>query len=168
MLRGLTHALSLTAIVLAGALSSDVANASTINYVFDVTPIFGSSGGTGSLTVDGTSGHDVTALDITIGGVSFDFTGSDLHNASAVIKSGDVVNIKAADITPHGAIVLDFLGGIFLDFAHPRDDTAFALTSIVDPVPLPTTLPMLLIGLAAVSIFTVRARNRDYTPSSAV
>jgi hypothetical protein len=170
MLRGM-HALSVSAMMLAGALWSNAASASTItSFTFEVTPIFGSATGTGSITVDTSLAHDVTALDLTIDGISFDFTGSDLHHASAVVKNGDLLSIKAIDITKHGAIALDFLGGVFFDFAHPRDDTIFALTDVVDPpaAPLPTTWPMMLIGLVAVGIFVLRRGHSTYAPASAI
>jgi hypothetical protein len=163
MPRGPMHALSLTATVLAGAIWSNVAAASTITtFDFDVTPIFGSATGTGSITVDTSLVHDVTALDLDIDGLDFKFKGGDLHDASAVVKNGDLISIEAVDITKHGAIALDFLGGIFFDFAHPGKDTIFALTDVVDPptaAPLPDTLPMMLFGLMGVGIIVLRKRS---------
>jgi hypothetical protein len=155
MPRGLTHALSVMAMVLAGAIWSNAARANTV-FDFDLTPIFGDAGGTGSITVDGTHGHDVTDLSITIDSTTYVFNPND---ASATIKNGDLVKLEAADLTKHVAITLDFLGGIFLDFAHPREDTIFALTSIVDPpapTPLPASWPMMLMALIGVGIFTLR------------
>jgi hypothetical protein len=161
----LKHALCVATMVLAGAAwSTNAAKASTLNFTFDVSRIFGPEIGTGSITVDGTHGHDVTALDITVDGINFDFTGSDLHNASATIKNGELVNLKAADITAHGSIALDFLGGIFLDFGHPSKDAVFALTSIEDPptpAPLPAAWSMMLIGLLGLGVFAFRGVNKN-------
>ena len=164
MSRAVIRAATLMMIALAGAIWSDAANASTINYTFDVTRLFGSDIGSGTLTVDGTHGFDVTALDITVDGVTFDFSGAALQDASAFIKNGNLVSLDAFDITKQGSIALFGYGGIFTDFGSHSEDRGnpvlFALTDVVDPVPLPATWPMLLTGLIAIGIVAFRSKKR--------
>jgi hypothetical protein len=174
MSRAVIRAATLMTIALAGAMWSGAANASTINYTFDVTRLFGSDIGTGTLTVDGTHGFDVTALDITVDGVTFDFSGAALQDASAFIKNGNLVSLDAFDITKQGSVALFGSVGLFSAFGSPGDDrnnpVFFTLTDVADPpapAPLPGTWPMLLTGLIAIGFFAFRSKKKALAPAFA-
>jgi hypothetical protein len=175
MSRAVIRAATLMTIALAGAMWSGAANASTINYTFDVTRLFGSDIGTGTLTVDGTHGFDVTALDITVDGVTFDFSGAALQDASAFIKNGNLVSLDAFDITKQGSIGLFGSVGLFSAFGSPGDDrnnpVFFTLTDVADPppapAPLPSTWPTLLTGLIAIGFFAFRPKKKALAPAFA-
>lgn len=156
------------------AISPVSADASTITYDLTLSPLFpGGVGGSGTLIVDGTSGNDVTELDITMSdGVVFDFIGQNLKNASATVLNGNLVDLEGSDTAKSGKtqysldLSSNWFWGLEATFSDGYNQDTFELVSAVDPpapapTPLPPTWTMMLIGIVAFGIFVGRGTRRN-------
>jgi hypothetical protein len=165
------------AAVIAAVTFSSGAHALTTTYDLTLNPLphLGATGGTATLVLDGTFGHDVLSLDILFDlpngkTLSFDFSGASLHNAIADVVGGKVTNLDAFDIIlSKGSVLFSNQGLIFLDFKNPRFDSVDSFFSTKegtsapsDPppsaTPAPATWTMMLLGLSLLGWLAWRRR----------
>jgi hypothetical protein len=163
MISKLLGRLSLTALFAVGLTFSSAADASTI-YDLTLTPIFGGVSGTGTLTVEGTHGFDVTSLDITMAdGVTFDFNPDDV--TARINGKGKLVGLRGFDIDDGAALFLDYRYALFFD----DDVSTLDRISAMDPpaaTPLPATWTLMLIGVLSLAFFAYRGQRSHVNPRS--
>jgi MYXO-CTERM domain-containing protein len=153
-------AIALFALQIPGA-----ATASTLTYNLTLTPLSGPEGGIGSLTITAppvgssgilTQGNGLAALDFKIDGLDFQ-----LNNTSAVAYFYQGSKLVLASIGYSGSIGPDQLlsitlgdnGSYFFTDNAPGSIVQNTVGSIsVSQTPLPTTLPLLATGLAALAL----------------
>lgn len=143
-------------------------------------PFLGSTGGTGTLFLDGTSGNDVLSLDVTftlpnLKTLSFDFAGTSLTGATADVLGGTLIRLDAVDaVLSKGAVIFADQSVTFLDFkkfSYGSIDSVSASEVLSDPPPPPAPLPgswtVMLIGLLGFGIVGLRKRALAKSPAIA-
>lgn len=188
----LTRFLTATALAIVAAAYSSAASAVTCpdactTYNLIMTPGFGKTTATGTLVLDGTSGHDVVGLDVTLDLPSgkdlvVDFSKQSLANATATVSGGVLTGLDAFDADYSYELIFgDFhhkLNMAFLDFQNPffgAFDHVTALAgspggpSSADPppaTPLPASWTLMLLGLSAFGFIAAWERRRPAARSS--
>ena len=140
------HALSIAAGFGSAIIFAGVASANTF-YLNLIPSSGGAVGGTGILTVDGTSGFDVTSLTVDMAnGATFDFAGPQLAHASARIDSdGNLVGLRGHFVVDGNILGLrPGLTARYVDTSAPQDST---FETVVDPPP-PSGAPGPIAGAA--------------------
>jgi len=153
------------------------AQASTISYNLVLTPLTGSTGGTGSFSVTGpidsffqnfTTSTGLLSLDFLIGGHQFSLGPTSLGNENVTFVGGNLFGIQYSgfiqDIGQSLSLSLNTSGLTYSygDAFHPSNSASgiISASAAPSPVPLPGALPLFATGIGAWALLGWRRKKK--------